>query len=73
MKKPKPEIKAPAPRRFTLLNRAACKRFALKLAANRHHKFNRVSEAALDRWESSLRVLMARDIDSMPSKGKTIK
>lgn len=56
-----------------VLNKKAVRRLALDLAKRRTHKFTRVSEEFIDRIDSSVKLLVLREIESLPSKGRTIK
>lgn len=56
-----------------LLNKKQLKAFALGCAANRAHKFTRVSQEFVDRAEFALREWVRKDIERLPSVGKTIK
>src|ERR1017187_7802470 len=59
-----------------LLNRSACRSYALALIASRRAhlagKITRVSGRYLVRLQGHLMALMQREIDAMPSKGKTL-
>lgn len=57
-----------------LINSASVKRYALEYAAaNKYHKFNRVSAGFLDRVSRHLRHWIEEAVDGQPSKGKTIR
>jgi len=59
-----------------LLNRSACRSYALALIASRRvhlaGKITRVSSRYLVRLQGRLMALMQREIDAMPSKGRTL-
>lgn len=57
----------------SLLNRTNVKKFALAMAENRAHKFERVSAEFLDKAEGALRKWAADYVRSLPSVSKTIK
>jgi hypothetical protein len=55
------------------INKAACKKFLLRYAAdNRAHKFTRVAKELLVKLNSELTFKMMDAVHSQPSKGKTI-
>lgn len=57
-----------------ILNQARVKRLALDIARRqRTHKFTRVSQEFIQRIDASLKVLIVREINALPSKGRTIK
>lgn len=56
-----------------LINTKAVKAYALECAANRHHKFTRVSNEFLVRMDNVLRSKILEHVKSMPSVGKTIE
>jgi len=56
----------------SLINKKACKEFALECAKGRFHKFTRCSKNFLERMEMCLKTTIRLDIQSMPSKGKTL-
>ena len=57
----------------TLINKRAVKRYAMKVAAERHHRFTRVGEEFLDKAEGFLRQFIRGHVSRLPSKGATIK
>lgn len=57
----------------SLLNKTETKRYVLAVAQERAHEFSRVSQDFLDRIEARLRNNIRAEINSLPSKGKTIK
>jgi len=56
----------------SLLNRSACKQFALECAKNRFHKFTRVSKEFLESIEFNVMATIRQKVAGMPSKGKTL-
>lgn len=49
------------------------KRYMIEYAAaNRAHKFTRVSQETLDKIEAGTRTLIRSHVNSAPSKGKTL-
>lgn len=56
----------------SLLNRSACKQFALECAKGRFHKFTRVSKEFLESIEFTVMSTIRQKVASMPSKGKTL-
>lgn len=58
---------------MNLINRAACKKRALEIAQMRAWKPTRVSAEFLNRIESQLRNIIVSEVQSHPSKGKTLK
>ena len=62
--------------RLQLINRQHCRDFALESAANlqgpRGRRFTRVSEAFLIGCEQVLKQHIRRNVNLLPSKGKTI-
>ena len=58
----------------SLLNKTNTKKWALHVSeVKRNGKFTRISQNALDRWESRLRKIIEDDIWRHPGIGKTIK
>jgi hypothetical protein len=57
----------------TLTNKRAVRAFALKTAAERHHRFTRVGDTFIDRCEGLLRSFIREHIHRLPSTGKTIR
>jgi hypothetical protein len=57
----------------TLINKRAVKRYAMKVAADRHHPFTRISEQFTDKAEGFLRQFIRDHVHRLPSKGRTIK
>jgi hypothetical protein len=57
----------------TLINKRAVKRFAMKVATDRHHRFTRVGEEFYDRAEGLLRQFIRDHVHRLPSSGRTIK
>ena len=56
-----------------LINKKAVKRFSLDCARNqRIHKFTRVSNDFLERVEFKMREYIRKEIQMLPSVGKTI-
>ena len=56
----------------SLLNKKACKEFALECAKGKFHKFTRVSRDFLDQTEYLLKQQIREYVTNLPSKGKTI-
>jgi len=56
----------------SLINKAACKKFALEIAKLRFHKFTRVSKEFLDDMDACLRATIRTRVNGLPSSGKTI-
>jgi hypothetical protein len=46
--------------------------YALKCAEGRHHKFTRVSRTFLETINDRVRSMIANEVSSAPSKGKTL-
>lgn len=58
----------------SLLNRAACKEYALEQSRNlRNGRFTRVSKEFLDDVEAHLRAAIAARVHKAPSLGVTLK
>ena len=58
----------------SLLNKAQLKKYALDAAAaNRHHKFSRVSEDFMIKAEAHLRQWVVAHVKNLPSSGETIR
>ena len=56
-----------------LINKSQVKKFILEYAAaNRAHKFSRVSQETLDKVEAATRAACKAIVTSAPSKGKTL-
>lgn len=55
-----------------LVNRQAARRYALKVAGERHHRFTRVGEQFYDKAEGFLRQFIRGHVNRLPSKGRTI-
>lgn len=56
-----------------LIIRSAVRAYAMHCASKRHHKFTSVSEEFLQLIEAKTRDTIRRHIESLPSKGKTIR
>lgn len=57
----------------SLVNRSRLRRYALDAAAQRHHRFTRVSEEFMRRADAHLRTWVREYVQRLPSVGKTIK
>ena len=57
----------------TLINKRAVKRYAMKVAADRHHRFSRVGEEFYDKIEGLLRHYIRDHVHRLPSSGRTIR
>jgi len=57
----------------TLINKRAVKRYAMKVAADRHHRYTRISLEFYDKVEGFLRQFIRDHVHRLPSKGRTIK
>ena len=55
-----------------LVNRQAARRYALKVACERHHRFTRVGDEFYDKAEGFLRQFIRDPVHRLPSKGRTI-
>jgi hypothetical protein len=55
-----------------LINKKAVKAFALTIAKARAHKFTRVGNGFCIRCEANLKEFIRHQVQSHPSKGKTI-
>lgn len=56
-----------------LVNKKALRAFILeRVRAVRHHEFTRVSTNTLDQCEAALKIYVDRQLEILPSKGKTI-
>lgn len=56
-----------------ITNKKALRAFILERAAKvRYHSFTRVSAGTLDQCEAALKNYIDRQLDTLPSKGKTI-
>lgn len=74
--KSKPKKPPGSPRRRDaswLINRAHVRKYALGVAAERAHKFTRVSGVWLQNLDTSVRVMIRNHVLQLPSKGATIK
>jgi hypothetical protein len=57
----------------TLVNKKALRAYILERArAIRYHEFTRVSANTLDQCEIAMKMYINRQLESLPSKGKTI-
>lgn len=56
-----------------LINKRAVKSYAMKVAADRHHKFTRVADEFFDKAEGLLRHFIRDHVHRLPSTGKTIR
>jgi len=56
-----------------LVNRSRLRRFVLDVASQRRHRFTRVSEQFIEQVDAHLRTWVREYVQSLPSKGKTIK
>lgn len=56
-----------------VVNQKAIRRLALDLAQKRAHKFTRVSQDFVNRIDASVKMLVLREVEALPSKGRTIK
>lgn len=56
-----------------LINQKHVKQYALECAAQRHHKFTRVSKEFLIYVESQMKEKIRSYISTLPSVGRTIK
>lgn len=57
----------------TLINKRAVKRFAMKVASERHHRFSRIGQEFLDKAEGCLRQFIRDHVHRLPSSGRTIR
>lgn len=58
---------------MTLCNKKALRSYILeRVRAARYHEFTRVSVNALDECEAMLKVYIDKQLDCLPSKGKTV-
>jgi hypothetical protein len=57
----------------TLINKRAVKSFAMKVAADRHHRFTQVGQCFYDKVEGLLRHYIRDHIHRLPSSGRTIR
>ena len=56
-----------------LINRKALRAYILERArATRYHEFTRVSPKALEQCEIAIKMFINRQLETLPSKGKTI-
>lgn len=57
----------------SLLNRAKVRQLTLEAAKSRAQPFTRVSKEFLDRIEANLINMVYREVQALPSAGRTIK
>ena len=58
---------------MNLCNKKALRAFILeRVRAVRHHEFTRVSANTLDQCEAAMKIYIGRQLEILPSKGKTI-
>ena len=55
-----------------LINRKHCREFALEVAKTRAHKFTQVGSNFFLQCEANLKTFIRSQVQSHPSKGKTI-
>jgi len=57
----------------TLVNKQAVRRYAMKVASERHHRFTRIGRELYEKAEGVLRQFIRDHVHRLPSSGRTIK